>query len=284
MLKKVKIAAVQMDSKILEKEYNLEKIIGFSRQAAENGAKIVVFPECALTGYCYSNVEEVSSMVEDIPGPSTEALIKICKEADILILVGLIEKDGDRYFNSAALLGSEGVIGNFRKIHLPFLGLDRFVNKGDIPFRVYETKYGKIGWLICFDGSFPEPARVLALKGAEVVALLTNWAVGGSETTPKYIIPARAIENRINFVAANRVGEERGFRFIGQSKIVDYIGNILAEQVSLKEDIVYAEVDLEGAREKRTVIIPGEYELDRFKQRSPEFYGPIVDEKYVRCL
>lgn len=281
MLNKVRIAGVQMDPKILEKKHNLDKIIEFSRQAHAKGAKMIAFPECALTGYCYSSFEEALSAAESVPGPSTEVLRKVCKELDILILIGLIEKDGDKLFNAAALIGSDGVIGNYRKIHLPFMGLDRFVKKGNIPFKVYDTKFGKLGWIICFDGAFPESTRVLALEGAEIVALPTNWGVGGSETSPKYIVHTRAIENRINFIAIDRIGEERGYRFIGQSKIVDYLGRILAQTVATEEGIICAEVDLESTRNKKTVIIPGEYELDRFKQRSPEFYGPITDKKYV---
>jgi len=227
-------------------------------------------------GYCYSDRQEAVSVSEPIPGPSTEHLRKICKQLDILVLVGLVEKQGEKCYNSAVLIGSEGIIGTYRKIHLPFLGLDRFVNRGDIPFKVYHTKFGKLGWLICYDGSFPESVRVLALKGAEIVALVTNWPEG-SETSPKYIVPARAIENRINYIAVNRVGKERGFKFIGKSKIVDYEGRTLAEASADKEEIIYAEVDLEKARDKRIVVAPGEYEMHRMKDRRPEFYGPIVE-------
>ena len=276
MLKKVTIAAAQMDPKILEKDYNLEKAIIFAREAYKNGAKIVVFPECALTGYCFSSLQEAISVSEPIPGKSTNSLHKICHELDILILMGLIEKAGDNYYNSAVLIGPEGIVGNYRKIHLPFLGLDRFVNGGDIPFTVYNTKFGKLGWVICYDNSFPESLRVLTLKGVEIAALLTNWPEG-VETTAKYIFPARAVENRINYLAANRVGNERGVRFIGQSKIVDFVGRILAEASSDREEIICAEVDLEQARNKRTVFIPGEFELDRIRDRKPEFYGPITE-------
>jgi len=174
------------------------------------------------------------------------------------------------------LIGPEGIVGNYRKIHLPFLGLDRFVNGGDIPFTVYNTKFGKLGWVICYDNSFPESLRVLTLKGVEIAALLTNWPEG-VETTAKYIFPARAVENRINYLAANRVGNERGVRFIGQSKIVDFVGRILAEASSDREEVICAEVDLEQARNKRTVFVPGEFELDRIKDRKPEFYGPITE-------
>ncbi len=114
------------------------------------------------------------------------------------------------------------------------------------------------------------------MQGAERIALPTNWPAGGSEASPKYIVPTRAIENRVSYIAVNRVGTERGFKFIGQSKIVDYVGNILAE-AGVEEETIYAEIELAKARDKKTVIIPGVYELDRFKTRQPGFYGPLAD-------
>lgn len=276
MSEKIVIAGVQMDVKILEINYNLERIVNFAKEAHKNGAKLIIFPECAISGYCFSDIQEALSISESIPGPTTDSLRKVCKDLDIFILVGLIEKQDNDCFNSAALIGPEGIIGNYRKIHLPFIAVDRFVKRGDIPFKVYNTKIGKIGWVICYDASFPESIRILTLRGAEIVAVITNWPEG-AETAPRYIAPARAVENRINYVAVNRIGNERGFRFIGESKIVDYLGKILAEGSSDREEIIYGEVDLEKAREKRTVIIPGEFELDRINDRRPEFYGPIVE-------
>jgi len=276
MTKKIVIAGAQMDPTIFGKGYNLEKIITFSTEAHKNGAKLVVFPECALTGICFSNLQEAFSASEPIPGPSTESLQKICKELNILVLIGLVEKERDKCFNAAVLMGPEGVIGKYRKIHLAIMGIDRFASRGDIPFKVYDKKFGRLGWVICYDGSFPESVRVLALKGADIVALLTSTPEG-FENVPKYIVPARAIENHIYYIAVNRVGKERGFRFIGGSQIVDYVGNILVKGSSDKEEIIYAEVDLEKARDKRTVIVPGECEVDRIKDRRPEFYSPITD-------
>lgn len=276
MSKKAIISGIQMDIKILDKSYNLDKILTYAKEARRNGAQIAIFPELALTGYCFSTIEEAIPISEPVPGPSTDAIHNICKELDVLILLGLIEDENKKYFNSSALVGPNGLIGKYRKIHLPFIGLDRYVSKGDIPFKVYDTKLGMFGWVICYDGSFPESIRVLTLGGAELVALITNWPEG-AESVPRYIVPARAIENHINYIAVNRIGNERGFRFIGQSKIVDYLGNTLAEADSNKEEIIYAEIDLEKAKNKRTVIIPGEFETDRIKDRRPQFYKPVSD-------
>jgi predicted amidohydrolase len=129
---------------------------------------------------------------------------------------------------------------------------------------------------ICYDGSFPESARVLMLLGADLVVLPTNWPTGAVSTV-KYLIPARALENHIYYAGVNRVGEERGFRFIGQSKIVDCTGDFLAESRSDQPEILYAELDPERVRNKQIVKIPGKYELHRTAHRRPDMYGPIVE-------
>jgi predicted amidohydrolase len=279
MLTQVTIAGVQMDTRIGARKDNLEKIIDFARKAARHGARIVVYPECCLTGYIFADLQEARLYAEPVPGASTKALHRICKELDIMLLVGMLEAENDKIYNAAVLIGSEGVIGIYRKIHLPLLGLDGFVNGGNIPFTVYPTKFGKLGWVICYDGSFCESVRILALQGAEIVALLVNWPEG-DELIPKYMVPARAIENRINYIAVNRVGIERGVRFIGQSKIVDISGNTLSRAGSSREEIIFAKVNLSKAREKRTVIVPGKFEYNRLEDRRPEFYKPIL-EKYA---
>ncbi len=272
----VRVAGVQMEPKILEKERNLEKCLSLMWTAAENGAKLLVFPECSLTGYCFSSLDEAFPIAESIPGSSTEAIIRMCKELGVYAVLGLLEKDGMKVYNALVFAGPEGLVGKYRKIHLPHLGIDRFATHGDQPFRVFETEVGKVGVNICFDVRFPESARVMALQGAEIIALPTNWPVG-AEGVPQYVINTRAYENRVNYIAVNRVGTERGFRFIGQSKIVDYTGRTVSEANALEEEVIYAELDLMGTRNKRVVIVPGEFELPLFEERRPEFYQKIIE-------
>jgi predicted amidohydrolase len=271
---KVKVAGAQMNPEILQKERNLEKCLDSMRIASKVGARLVVFPECALTGYCFSSREEASSMAETIPGWSTRTVADLCKELGVYVVVGLIEKSRGKLYNAAAFLGPEGLVGKYRKAHLPYLGLDRFANHGDKPFRVWGTPIGKIGLNICFDLRFPEPSRVMALNGAEILTLPTNWPEG-AENSPKFYVNTRASENRVNYVAVNRVGSERGFSFIGQSKIVDPNGRTLAEASREREEMIYADLSLETAREKRVIIRPGEYELPLWEERRPEFYNII---------
>lgn len=264
-----------MNPKILEKEKNLTKCIELMETAAKREARIIVFPECALTGYCFSSLEEGFPIAESIGGPSIRTLMSLCSELQVYTIIGFLESDGNKYYNTIVLLGPNGIIGKYRKLHLPFLGIDRFVNPGDQPLRVFETELGKIGMNICFDIRMPESARILSLLGAETIMLPTNWPKG-AELVPKYVINARAYENRVNVIAVNRVGKERGVEFIGQSKIVDYSGKTVAEATALEEEIIFATLDIEGARTKHVIIVPGEFELPLFKGRRPEFYDTLV--------
>ena len=272
---KVKIAAVQMNPKITRNSENLEKILRQTRVAANNGAELVVFPECALTGYVFGSREEAMPFMETIPGPATDKLSAACKQLGVHVVVGLLEIDGDKCFNAAVLIGPEGLVEKYRKNHLPFLGIDRFVNPGDKPFQVYQTPIGNIGMHICYDCNFPESARIMTLLGADILALPTNWP-RGRDTLPRYVINARAYENRVHLVAVDRVGRERGVKFLGRSKIVDATGETLAKGSANDEQILYGEVSLAAARQKRFIIKPGEFEVDLIADRRPELYGEIT--------
>ncbi len=129
--------------------------------------------------------------------------------------------------------------------------------------------------LICYDCGFPEASRVLTLAGADLIVLPTNWPPEAASTA-RLLVPARALENRIFFAAVDRIGTERGFRFIGQSRICDVTGDFLAISDDDRETILYAEIDPERARQKRIVNIPGEYELNRVADRRPELYGALT--------
>ena len=276
MRDKIKIAAVQMDPKIMKNKENLDNILLKTRKAASNGADLIVFPECALTGYVFTSREEAIPFMETIPGPSTDKLIACCKELSVHVIVGLLEIDAGKCFNVAALTGPQGLVGKYRKVHLPFLGIDRFVDPGDKPFQVYKTPIGNIGIHICYDCNFPESARIMTLLGADILALPTNWPEGRGKVA-KYVIITRAYENKVHLVAVDRDGSERGAKFIGSSKIIDAWGDTLAEAGSDDEEIIYAEVALAEARQKRIVFKAGEFELDFIGDRRPELYGKVIE-------
>jgi 5-aminopentanamidase len=274
-----KIACAQIDCRLGDKRHNLDIIKARFYEAAQQGARLTIFPECALTGYCFSSRDEAMPHGEPLSGPASQELATLCRQLDSWIIVGFLEKTGNEdLFNACALIGPEGVLAGYRKIHLPFLGVDRFTTPGDRPFAVHDLGGLRVGMNICYDGSFPESSRVLTLLGADLVVLPTNWPTGAASTV-KYLVQARALENHIYYAAANRVGEERGFHFIGQSRIVDCTGEFLAVSTIQTEEILYAEIDPEKSRNKRIVKIPGVYEIDRVANRRPEMYGLIANDK-----
>jgi predicted amidohydrolase len=273
-----KIAGAQVDCKIGDKQHNMKLIRAKLHEAAGQGAHLIVLPECMLSGYCFESKAEGMEHAEPLPGPSTADLMLTCRELNVFVAYGLLERDGERLFNACALLGPEGLVGSYRKAHLPFLGVDRFVTPGDKPFAVHDIGGLKVGMLICYDGSFPEATRVLALLGADVVVLPTNWPVGG-ECSASYNAVARAHENHIYFAAVNRVGTEAEVNFIGQSRIVDYSGNVMDKNETNKEGMIYAEIDPALARRKRIINIPGKYELDRIADRRPDLYELLVRQE-----
>nr|HID59819.1 carbon-nitrogen hydrolase family protein [Desulfobacterales bacterium] len=275
MIEKYVLAGGQMEPKIQDKKTNLESMVSLSYEAAGEGARLVVFPECALTGIVLDSVEEVRSMAEPIPGPATDEMMKVCKDLGIYVIFGLIEEDNGRYFNSAVLTGPNGQIGKYRKIHLPGMGVDRFVEHGDIPFPIYDTELGRIGILICYDGSFPESAGVLNLKGADLIVLITNWP-RGAERCSKYQVNTRAMDNHLFYAAINRVGLERDFFFFGMSKVADVWGKTLAEGGYGANEIIYAEVEPLKSRHKRHVLMEGKNILDFRKDRRPELYSLLT--------
>jgi predicted amidohydrolase len=265
-----------MDCRLGERRANLDAVRERLQTAAREGARFVVFPECVLTGYSFESKQEAWPHAEPVPGPSTEALAGDCRRLGVWAVVGTLERveDGDDLFNACVLVGPRGLAASYRKIHLPYLGVDRFTTPGDRPFAVHDLGGLRLGMNICYDGSFPEAARVLMLLGADLVVLPTNWPTG-ARSVACHLVRARALENHIYYAAVNRVGEERGFHFIGQSQIVDCDGEMLAAAAGDGEAILYAEIDPEQARQKRVVRVPGKHEIHRTGDRRPDMYGPL---------
>jgi predicted amidohydrolase len=220
-------------------------------------------------------VEAARRVAIAAPGPVTAELQKLCVASGVHLVVGTVERAGERVFNTALLIGPDGLLLEYRKLHLPFLGCDRFVAPGDLPLAVAETPLGRIGLSICYDGSFPESARVLKLRGAQLVVLPTNWPAQATVSRTHQSI-VRAFENHVNYAACNRVGREGGFEFPGGSQVVDFDGRVVA-QGGAREELLFADLDLPAADHNRIVNVPGQYELDRIEHRRPDAYGAIVE-------
>ena len=151
-----------------------------------------------------------------------------------------------------------------------------YTDFGDRPFAVHEINGVRIGMNICYDGGFPESGRILALMGADLIVLPTNWPPG-AEAAADFAINTRAMENTVYYAAADRVGVERGVPFIGKSKICDPLGKTLAFADHTNEEILYAEIDVARSRNKHLIRKAGVNEVNRIADRHPEMYGKLVE-------
>jgi len=205
----MQIAAVQMDVKIGDVAANSKRMADFVLHNARGGVQLSVFPECAATGYCFDSLEEGREHGESLQGGSVEIMTAACRDTKSYAVYGTLEKTETELFNACVLVGPQGLIATYRKIHLPWLGIDKFTTYGDRPFEVHDVEGVRIGMNICYDSGFPESSRCLTLLGADLVVLPTNWPPG-AECLAEHAIRTRAMENGIYYLAVNRVGEERG--------------------------------------------------------------------------
>lgn len=272
----VSVAVAQMPTTRGALDRNLETTIEHIGSAGKLGHSLVVFPECNLSGYMFDDPEQTRAAAITLTDPRLGLLVEACRESGVLATVGLLERDGDHVYNSAVLVGGDGMIGHYRKQHLPFLGADRFVEAGsDASPRVFQTPIGRIGLMICFDLRFPESARVLALQGADIIAMPTAWPAS-ADFLADYFTRVRAVENLVHIAVADRGDEENGINFFGGSQIVAPNGDVLV-RADRREGIFGAVVEPRTARDKRLVVVPGEYELAIFDERKPELYGQLVE-------
>ncbi len=253
-----------------ETQTNVEKAI---QNLSSVKADLIVLPELFNTGYQFISTEELDALAEKIPaGMTCQAMTALAKDANMVVVFGLAERDGPHYYNSAALIGPKGFIGKYRKAHLFFEEKDLFA-PGNAGFQVFDTDKAKIGVMICFDWWFPESARVLALSGADIICHPASLVLPQCQNA----MTTRSLENGVFTITANRVGtESRGKKdpltFTGESQILDNSGNILAKCGSNDTGIIIADIDPMQARNKAITS-----HNDRFIDRRPEFYKTLID-------
>ncbi|MBP1933360.1 nitrilase-related carbon-nitrogen hydrolase [Ammoniphilus resinae] len=265
MPRKYQAAAIQFNPTLGQKEENIQQCLDRCREAASHGAKLVVLPEMATTGYCFFNREEIKGEVEPIPGPTTERFEQMAKQFSCYIVLGMAEVDPltDIYYNSAVLIGPQGIIGKYRKTHL-YAADTKWSKEGDLGFPVFETELGKIGCLICMDYTFFEPARMLSLQEVEVLCNPTNWNI---EKCPAPAWFTRAWENGVYVISANRSDRERGVQFSGGTSLIDPDGK-LVHYIDDGVGIVYGEIDLDHRKNK-------------LKDRQPKHYLALPLNLYL---
>ena len=253
----VKVACIQLEPKVGEKENNIRHSIKLIEDAANKGAGLVVLPELCNSGYVFDTREEAFALSEEVPNGSTcEAWCKVAKKHNLHIVAGINEREGETLYNSSVVIGPHGYIGTFRKVHL-WNKENLFFEPGDLGFPVFKTPIGRIGTFICYDGWFPESYRLCALQGADIICIPTNWVPipgqrEGREAMANILVMAASHSNSVFIAAADRIGTERDQPFVGQSIITSYAGWPIGGPASPdKEEIIYADVNLSDARRKR---------------------------------
>lgn len=253
----VRVACLQMEPHVGEKEANLVASVALIEEAAANGAKLLVLPELCNSGYVFASRDEAFSLAEPVPdGPTVRRWEAAAAAHQVYITAGIAERDGDCLYNAAVLIGPSGYIGAFRKVHL-WNEENLYFEPGNLGFPVFHTPIGRIGMAICYDGWFPEAYRLNALGGADIVCVPTNWVpipgqAEGREAMANILVMAAAHSNSLFIAAADRVGTERNQPFEGQSLIVSYTGWPVAGPASrTRQEIIYADVNLQDARRGR---------------------------------
>lgn len=237
-------------------------------------ADLLVLPELCMTGYLITSRDEIADLAEEIPGgKTTEALAELARKRSCFLVAGLAERSGDNLYNSAVLVGPEGYIGHYRKLHL-FFEENLWFTPGDGDLPVFDLGTTRVGIMICFDWIFPEAARTLALKGAQVVCHPANLVLPFCQDAMK----TRCLENRVFAVTANRTGvEERGGKslsYTGMSQITGPEGEIIHRCGGEEEKVVVEKIDPVRAENKAI----NEYN-DLFRDRRPEYYAMLAKKR-----
>ncbi|MGN1398601.1 MAG: N-carbamoylputrescine amidase [Erysipelotrichaceae bacterium] len=290
-MSKIKVAAVQMSCNDSQTE-NLKKAEDYLTTAAQNGAKIILLPELFDRVYfCQEKRYEYYDYALALNDhPSVKMAVRLAKQYEVVIPVSFYEKDGNSLYNSVACVDADGkILGVYRKTHIPddhFYQEKFYFTPGNSGFRVFDSKYGKIGVGICWDQWFSETARILTLNGADI--LLFPTAIGSepilsTDSQPHWqrVMQGHAAANIIPVVAANRVGLETvkpcrennnqssSLEFYGSSFICDATGELIQKADRTEQTVIYAEFDFEAIKQQR-------FEWGLFRDRREECYGKII--------
>ncbi len=259
-----RVGFVQNDPVFGEVERNVSRALELASRVE---ADLLIFPELFNTGYLFLSKEEVSRLAEDLGGYTVRQLSRFARETSTALVAGFAEREGGRFYNSAVAIDEDGEVkGVYRKTHL-FFEEKLLFEPGNTGFRVFDLVGIKVGVMICYDWRFPEAARTLALKGAQVIAHPSNLVLPFAPAVDL----ARAVENGVFVILSDRSGvEERGgkrFEYEGRSLIVDPGMNVLVQAPREGEHVMVAEIDPNKADNKKINELN-----DIFEDRRPEMY------------
>lgn len=287
-MKKVNIGLVQMSCSA-DVASNMQKAIAGIREAAAKGAQIVCLQELFTSLYfCDVEDNENFKLAEAIPGPSTDTLSAVAKELGVVIIASLFEKRAaGLYHNTTAVLDADGTyLGKYRKMHIPDDPgyYEKFYfTPGDLGYKVFDTKFAKIGILICWDQWYPEASRITALMGAEVLFYPTAIGWDTNETDPntnreqynawQTIQRSHAVANGVHVVSVNRVGREADQQFWGGSFVANPFGSLLYLGSHENEEVHVQEIDLAKTEYYRST-------WPYLRDRRIDSYDPIL-KRYI---
>jgi len=287
MGKNIRIGLIQMSCSA-EPQKNLEKMIEKIREAAKKGAQIICSQEL-FTSLYFCDVEDYNNfeLAEPIPGPTTDQLASLAKELKVVIVASLFEKRAQGiYHNTTAVIDADGTyLGKYRKMHIPDDPgyYEKFYfTPGDLGYKVFQTKYGNIGVLICWDQWYPEAARITSLMGADFLVYPTaiGWALDqDSETNQdqynawQTIQRGHAVANGVHVIAVNRTGIEKQMKFWGGSFISNPFGKIIYQAPHEEETVHIQEIDIEKTEFYRT-------HWPFMRDRRIDSYSPILS-RYI---
>jgi predicted amidohydrolase len=264
----IKVAQIQYQPVLGDEEASLENLreLIFSTR---HKAGLIILPELANSGYNFKDREEAMKMAETVDESEFIDWLRrwaLMHETDIV--TGFLEKEGDKLFNSSVLITKRGQKHIYRKVHL-FMNEKDIFDVGDLGFPVFDLDGYKLGMMVCFDYLFPEAWRILALKGADVIAHPSNLVTYNAFK----VVPAHAVMNRFFIFTTNRIGKEDDLTFAGKSFSVNLKGELLAEASSDRPEVIYTKIDPLEARDK--MITERNHVLnDRF----PELYKEIIQQ------
>lgn len=280
MTRNVRIAVAQYAPHVGDAGGNLVAAVEWARRAAAENVDLLVLPELAASGYVFESEAEAESTAEDAAqAPIVGALTEVCSASAMHCVVGINERAGAVRHNSAVLLGPRGHIATYRKLHLFNDEKSWFAPGADLP--VVDLPFGRVGMVICFDLWFPEAVRTLALAGAEVIAVPTNWVASFKHTVydaagycqGNILAMAASAQNGVVMACADRVGVERDVQFLGCSIIVGSDGWPLQGPAGPEEEaLLIADVDLDAQSTARHRTPRN----DLFGDRRPDSYNAVV--------
>jgi predicted amidohydrolase len=265
----MKVGLVQFAPVFGDIASNIAKVEHLSKGIA---AELIVLPELFNTGYLFTSQEEAMGLAEAVPdGETTAALCRIARRENTHIVGGICERQGDMLFNSAVLISPEGYQGTYRKIHL-FNEEKRWFQPGNGGFEVFDIGACRIGIMICFDWFFPEAARILALKGAQIICHSANLVLPFCQNG----MLTRCLENRVFAITANRTGREtregRDFMFTGKSQISGPKGDILFQAGHDTEEVGVVDIDVQAVMNKNL-----NHYNHLFADRRVDLYGDLLE-------